>query len=71
MVLQGSDTGAGVLGNTRPFLHFGIVSFWTALAHITFLGNTGVPKMFQYLPILGHSSIWDLKYTPPQEELMT
>ena len=25
--------------------------------------NTGTPKMFQYSPILGRSSIWDLKYT--------
>ena len=26
-------------------------------------GNTGTPEMFQYSPILGHSSIWDMKYT--------
>ena len=27
-------------------------------------GNTGRPtQTFQYSPILGHSSVWDLKYT--------
>ena len=31
--------------------------------NITFLGNTGTPETFQYSPILGCSSIWDLKYT--------
>ena len=31
--------------------------------NITFLANTGTPEMFQYSPVLGRSSIWDLKYT--------
>ena len=31
--------------------------------NITFLGNTGIPEMFQYPPILARSSIWDMKYT--------
>ena len=31
--------------------------------NITFTGNTGTPEMFQYSPILGCSSIWDVKYT--------
>ena len=31
--------------------------------NITFSDNTGAPEMFQYSPILGRSSIWDLKYT--------
>ena len=30
---------------------------------ITFSGNTGTLEIFQYSPILGHSGIWDLKYT--------
>ena len=31
--------------------------------NITVSGNTGTPEMSQYPPILGRSSIWDLKYT--------
>ena len=31
--------------------------------NITFSDNTSTPEMFQYSPILGCSSIWDLKYT--------
>ena len=70
-ILQVPDTGTWVLDNTRPFLRSSIVSFWITPArskertfvNITFSGNTGTPEMFQYSPILGHSSIWDLKYT--------
>ena len=51
--------------------HFGILVLFAFGCHqhvlknvnITFPDNTGRHKMFQYLPILGHSSIWDLKYT--------
>ena len=51
--------------------HFCVPVLWASGWHqhvlenvnITFSGNTGTPEMFQYLPILGHSSIWDLKYT--------
>ena len=51
--------------------HFGIPVLFASGCHqhvlkninITFSGNTGAPEMFQYLPILVHSSIWDLKYT--------
>ena len=46
--------GTQVLDNTRPFLCSSIVSFWiTAARSITFWGNTGTPKMFQYSPIEG------------------
>ena len=31
--------------------------------NVTFSGNNSTPEMFQYSPILGRSSIWDLKYT--------
>ena len=31
--------------------------------NITFPDNTGTQEMFQYSPILGRSSIWDLKFT--------
>ena len=31
--------------------------------NITFSSNTGTLEMFQFSPILGCSSIWDLKYT--------
>ena len=51
--------------------HFGILVLFASgcqqhvlkNVNITFAGNTGTHKMFQYLPILGRSSIWDLKYT--------
>ena len=51
--------------------HFGVPVLFASGCHqhvlknvnITFLGNTGTAEMFQYLPILGRSSIWDLKYT--------
>ena len=69
-ILQVPDTGTRVLDNTKPFLRSSIVSFWmTQYQHvlkdvnITFSGNTGTPEMFQYSPILGRSSIWDMKYT--------
>ena len=53
--------------------HFGVPVLCTSVSHqhvlknvnITFSCNTGIPKMFQYSPILGCSSIWDLKYTFP------
>ena len=53
--------------------HFGIPVLFASGCHqhvlkninITFSGNTGAPEMFQYLPILVCSSIWDLKYTFP------
>ena len=64
-ILQVPDTGKRVLDNTRPFLRSSIVSFWIKNVNITFSGNTGTPVMFQYSPILGRSSIWDLKYTFP------
>ena len=51
--------------------HFGIPVLFASGCHqhvlknvnITFPDNTGTPEMFQYLPILERSSIWDLKYT--------
>ena len=48
--------------------HICVPSFWKAQrvlknVNITFSGNTGTPTMFQYSPIQGRSSIWDLKYT--------
>ena len=51
--------------------HFGVPVLFASGCHqhvlknvnITFLGNTGTPEMFRYLPILERSSIWDLKYT--------
>ena len=51
--------------------HFGVPVLFASGCHqhvlknanITFSGNTGTPEMFQYSPILGRSSIWDLKYT--------
>ena len=35
--------------------------------NITFSGNTDTPEMLQYSPILGHSSIWYLKFTFSRE----
>ena len=68
-VLQVPDTGTRVLDNTRPFWYSSIVCFWMPPARskesIKFSGNTGTPEMFQYLPILGHSSIWNLKICFP------
>ena len=55
-ILKVPDTGTRVLDNTRPFLCSSIVSFWITLAcsiSITFSGNTGTPKMFQYLTNTG------------------
>ena len=54
------------------FLHSSIVCFWMSLAHSKerkyhIFGQYLYTKMFQYLPILGRSSIWDLKYTFAQE----
>ena len=51
--------------------HFGVPVLFASGCHqhvlkdvnITFPDNTGTHKMFQYLPILGRSSIWDLKFT--------
>ena len=51
--------------------HFGVPVLFASGCHqhvlkdvnITFPDNTGTHKMFQYLPILGCSSIWDLKFT--------
>ena len=51
--------------------HFWVLVLCTSGCHqhvlknvnITFSGNTGTPELFQYSPILGRSSIWDLKYT--------
>ena len=51
--------------------HFGVPVLFASGCHqhvlknvnITFPGNTGTHEMFQYPPILGRSSIWDLKYT--------
>ena len=71
-VLQVPDTGTQVLDNTRPILHSSIVSgchqHVLKNVNITFLDNTGTPEMFQYLPILGRSSIWDPKYTFPNAD---
>ena len=51
--------------------HFGVPVLFASGCHqhvlknvnITYPGNTGTLKLFQYSPILGRSSIWDLKYT--------
>ena len=51
--------------------HFGVPVLFASGCHqqvlkdvnITFPNNTGTHKVFQYLPILGRSSIWDLKFT--------
>ena len=51
--------------------HFGVPVLFASGCHqhvlrnvnILFADNTGTPEMFQYSPILGRSSIWDLKYT--------
>ena len=67
-ILQVPDTGTRVLDNTRPFLCSSIVSFWITPAHskerkyhiFRQYWNT---KNVKYSPILGRSSIWDLKYT--------
>ena len=56
--------------------HFGVPVLFASGCHqhvlknvnITFPDNAGTHKMFQYLPILGHSSVWDLKYTFPISE---
>ena len=65
---QVPDTDTQVLDNTRHF--FILILFASGCyqhilkdVNITFSGNTGTPAMFQYSPILGRSSIWDLKYT--------
>ena len=67
-VFQVTDTGTWVFGQYWTIFAFQYVSFWKTLAgskegtyHI--FRQTGTPEMFQYSPILGHSGIWDLKYT--------
>ena len=65
---KSQGTGTRVLDDTRPFWRSSIVCFWIPLTcskerKFTFSGNTGTPEMFQYSPILGCSSILDLKYT--------
>ena len=67
-IVQVPDTGTRVLDNTKPFW---CSSIFASGSHqhvlknvsITFSFNTGTPDMFQYSPILGRSSIWDLKFT--------
>ena len=57
--------------------HFGVPVLFASGCHqhvlrnvnITFSGNTGTPEMFQHSPILGCSSIWDLKYTFSQTSI--
>ena len=61
-ILQVPDTGTQVLNNTRPFWRpvmfaSGCNQHVLKNVNIRFSGNTGT------LEILGHSSIWDLKYT--------
>ena len=65
---QVPNTGTRVLKNTRPL---NVPVLFASVCHqhvfkdvkITSSGNTITPEMFQYSPILGRSSIWDLKYT--------
>ena len=54
--------------NTRSFWRPNIIWFWMPPArskerYLMFSGHADTPEMFQYLPILGSSSIWDLKQT--------
>ena len=58
--------------------HFGIPVLFASGSHqhvlknvnITISGNSGTPEMFQYSPILGRSSIWDLKYTFSKKKIV-
>ena len=75
-ILQVPDTRTRVLDNTRPFLGSSIVSCWITPARskerkYRIFGQYLYTKMFQYSRILGHSSIWDLKYTFSQRDIET
>ena len=51
------DTGTRVLANTRPFLHFSIISFWITPA------RSRERKYLIFRQYWNTKNIWDLKYT--------